>query len=288
MMPFNGYSISLSCGPDPVVCCQFDFRKLPRLLPGWRAADMPGWLLSILRKYLPGYNQACPSRHQPQDITIENIDERADLIADQWRKKATLFKSNSVLIPLGDDFRWTSFDYSAQKENYDKLIKYINGNPSKYNIEVSYSTLSDYFDAVREEQNHQSVDNFPSLSGDFFTYADKDDNYWSGYYTSRPYHKRLDRTLMQIIRSAEMLHAWSNWSGSDGTNQDSLSLARRALSLFQHHDGITGTAAEHVVLDYAKQMFRAIEAAKNVMQHAVYRLLVDPDVSIIQVYVFTC
>lgn len=76
-----------------------------------------------------------------------------------------------------------------------------------------------------------------------------------------------------------MLYAWSKWdeeTGFDGMLQS----ARRALSLFQHHDGITGTARDHVVKDYAKQMLDALSATKFVIQQAAYKYLTKPSVSV--------
>lgn len=62
---------------------------------------------------------------------------RAELIVDQWRKKSMLYKTRSVLIPLGDDFRYTqSSEWEAQRVNYEKLFDYINNEPG-LNVEVS-------------------------------------------------------------------------------------------------------------------------------------------------------
>ena len=46
---------------------------------------------------------------------------------------------------------------------------------------------------------------------------------------------------------------------------DQLVEARRALSLFQHHDGVTGTGKAHVVLDYAMKMLNGINNCKLII-----------------------
>lgn len=173
MMPFYSYDVPHTCGPDPKICCQFDFKRLP------------------------GYGLTCPWRIPPRPIDDSNVHKKAELIVDQWKKKATLYRTRTVLIPLGDDFRYNqNTEWEAQRKNFEKLFEYIN-NESTLHVEAKFGTLSEYFDAVHAEKK---LHEFPSLSGDFFTYADRDDHYWSGYFTSRPYHKRLDRILMGYLR----------------------------------------------------------------------------------------
>ena len=53
--------------------------------------------------------------------------------------------------------------------------------------------------------NDVSLRLFTVLKGSFFTYADKEDEYWSGYYTSRPFMKRLGREVESTLQAAEML-----------------------------------------------------------------------------------
>lgn len=83
---------------------------------------------------------------------------------------------------------------------------------------------------------------FAVVKGSFFTYADKEDEYWSGYYTSRPFVKRLGREVEAILHAAEMMHEYrvsSQAAAGVNSGEESLQQARLALSIFQHHDAIT-------------------------------------------------
>ena len=52
------------------------------------------------------------------------------MLLDQYKKKSMLYKTNILLIPLGDDFRWEdSKEWDAQSTNYLKIMSYINSHP---------------------------------------------------------------------------------------------------------------------------------------------------------------
>uniref|UniRef100_A0A672FV19 mannosyl-oligosaccharide 1,3-1,6-alpha-mannosidase n=1 Tax=Salarias fasciatus TaxID=181472 RepID=A0A672FV19_SALFA len=237
MMPFYSYDVPHTCGPDPKICCQFDFKRLP------------------------GGRINCPWKVPPKTVVEANVAERAQLLLDQYRKKSKLYRSKVLLVPLGDDFRYDkALEWDQQYINYQKLFDYMNSHPEMH-VQAQFGTLSDYFDALYKTngvaQGAKPAD-FPVLSGDFFAYADREDHYWTGYFTSRPFYKSLDRVIESHLRGAEILYslavANARHAGMEGRYPVSdyalLVDARRSVGLFQHHDAITGTAKENVVIDY--------------------------------------
>ena len=72
----------------------------------------------------------------------------------------------------------------------------------------------------------------------------------------------MDRILEGYLRAAEIMYSmmWAEmeYVGSDVEAlteplMENLIVSRQTLSLFQHHDGVTGTAKDHVVVDYGNR-----------------------------------
>ncbi|KAK7360189.1 hypothetical protein VNO77_02171 [Canavalia gladiata] len=82
-------------------------------------------------------------------------------------------------------------------------------------------------------------------------------DYWSGYYVSRPFFKAVDKVLEQTLCATEMMVALVLGGCRRAQCEKfamgcsyKLTAARRNLAPFQHHDEVTGTAKDHVVMDY--------------------------------------
>ncbi|XP_048337779.1 alpha-mannosidase 2x isoform X2 [Sphaerodactylus townsendi] len=239
MMPFYSYDVPHTCGPDPKIC-QFDFKRLP------------------------GGRINCPWKVPPKAITSANVAERALLLLDQYRKKSKLYRSKVLLVPLGDDFRYDKpQEWDAQFLNYQRLFDYLNAHPDLH-VQAQFGTLSDYFDALYKRVGivpGMRPPGFPVLSGDFFSYADREDHYWTG--------------SAEILYSLAVSHA--RHAGMDSkyplSDYATLTDARRNLGLFQHHDAITGTAKEAVVVDYGVRLLHSLANLKRVIINAAHYLV---------------
>lgn len=196
------------------------------------------------------------------------------------RQRASAYRTPHLLVPFGDDFKFKAAD--RQFGNMDRLMEHINANSDSLNMRVQYSTLSDYFQAVAATETKHSV-----MEGDFFPYADNEDSYWTGYYTTRPLLKQKSRQLSHILRACEQLLVLvrSSPHSNEDTQQRALPVtfwesqfkeverARRETALFLHHDAITGTSRTNVVQDYQNRMDSASEQLTAIMARMIEHLL---------------
>ncbi len=255
--PFDIYTIKHSCGPHLQVCSYYDFRKVPN-----------EFNLNSLRTV---------------PINEQNIKQKADTLMGQYERTGSLYPHNVILVPLGDDFRYDhDIEWEQQYRNYRQLMDYINGHKEVYHAEVVFGTPNDYFQEVRNR-----VSEFPTLKGDFFVYADIFNEgkpaYWSGYFTTRPHWKLLDRELERNLRSAEILYTFGYNVAKRRNQNDTVKMlernyeklvqARRNLALFQHHDAITGTSKSYVMRDYSLKLIEGIHDSIYLQTFVVQNLL---------------
>jgi alpha-mannosidase len=261
MQSFDLYSIKFTCGPNTDICLQFDFRKI--------AGEF--------------------SESTSVVINEENIEERAELMLGQFGRLASVYPHNTALVLLGDDFRFNyDIEWEQQYNNYKLLFDHINSNKNKYNnTDIMFGTLNDFFTEVHKRMKRLNGNKYPKLVGDFMPYADiyadSKPNYWTGFYTTRPFWKSLSRELQHWLRSAEILYSFArnlvrqngNIRMSERLDKDYMFLttARENLALFQHHDAITGTSKEAVMEDYGMKLNRAIIETMGIISHSVQFLL---------------
>lgn len=245
--PFQLYT-TRSCGPNEFICAEFDFQR----------------------------------KQEDSDISNEQvIKSLAGQLIEQYRRSGSLFKHNVVLMPLGCDFCWKkSGEWDLMYENYNRIAQYAKQH-SDNNVDIEFGTVKTYFQEILKRGTTT-----PTLNGDFFVYADTDDsgtaNYWSGYFTTRPYFKILDRYLEAKLRSTEILYAYAlNYYDEYGSEQldifrkdyNKIVRARRTLGLFQHHDSITGTSKRFVMNDSAMKILKVIHEVTEVQRRSVRALL---------------
>jgi len=192
-----------------------------------------------------------------------NLDRRVDgaikAALQQAAGTAGDIATMNIMWNMGSDFQ-----HEASEEwmtNLDKLIDGINAM-SNGTVKAMYSTPSIYLKAKNAEPVQWSV-----KTDDFFPYADGRDNYWTGYFTSRPALKRYVRVASNFLQIARHMEIFG---GSDGTATEAL---WEAQSVAQHHDAVSGTAKQAVTFDYAQRISIGAAVADAYVQSTLSKLV---------------
>eukprot|EP00854_Cymbomonas_tetramitiformis_P005322 gene5322-6466_t len=140
--------------------------------------------------------------------------------------RSTTHTKLHVLVPFGGDFRFR--DAPLEFDNMDRIIRYVNANVGRYNgTRLRYSTLRDYFSALREPQPPTT---FPLIQGAAFKWT-----YDVGYFTSFPSVKLRIRQLAQLLSLGEL---WAALAALGGAPEPGRADAERA------RPGLLSTALE--------------------------------------------
>ena len=103
-----------------------------------------------------------------------------------------------MFIPWGDDF--TYGDAHLTFRSPDNLIKYFNSHIT--DMTLMYSTPSEYLDAIKAQDL-----TWPTRYDDMFPYADQNEDYWTGYFSSRALAKKMDRVSQANMHAQNKIYA---------------------------------------------------------------------------------
>ncbi|XP_063371793.1 lysosomal alpha-mannosidase-like [Cydia amplana] len=321
----------------------------------WRGSDDLGKSSDIFTGVLyntysppPGFcfDVLCDDEPIIDDVSspMYNVDAKVATFLEIAANMSKSYRTNNILVTMGEDFNY--LDASLWFDNLDKLIQYANLKSAKENLNVKlfYSTPTCYLKAVKDANP-----SLPIKQDDFFPYASDSTAYWTGYFTSRPTTKRMERetnnylqvspssttTRVRLDRLLDWLLHLPPHHQEDGERDQQLSTARllasdstaywtgyftsrpttkrmeretnnylqtfkmlqvltdlpqsnmfilnelkSAMGMMQHHDAITGTEKQHVTHDYERIVARAVDDAYIIGNQALNKL-VKPEATLV-------
>ncbi|KAF2291944.1 hypothetical protein GH714_042286 [Hevea brasiliensis] len=137
----------------------------------------PGFNFEVSNDFVPVQNNPL--------LFDYNVEQRVNDFINAAITQANVTRTNHIMWTMGDDFQYQYAE--SWFKQMDKLIHYVNKDGR---VNALYSTPSIYTD-VKNAAN----ESWPLKTDDYFPYADGENAYWTGFFTSRPGLKRYVRQL---------------------------------------------------------------------------------------------
>jgi alpha-mannosidase len=209
------------------------------------------------------FDNFCSDEPMMDDPDLEdyNVDVKvSDFVAAAW-DQANQARGTHIMMTMGSDFQYENSEVWFR--NLDSVIKNVNQYAEDGKIEADpngrfggiklvYSNPDIYTLAKNKDELDWEV-----KTDDFFPYSDCENCFWTGYFTSRAELKKWERTgsaFLQAARQFETLDSVTPAKDVKSTFDSPIHKLDAAVGVVQHHDGVSGTAKQHVAFDYAKRI----------------------------------
>eukprot|EP01132_Coremiostelium_polycephalum_P009271 gene9271-11363_t len=247
VLPDDNIDISHTCGPNFEICSLYDFEN--------------------------GENTVEIGSHNVKQLSIH--------LLEQYKAKASGFRTPVVLIPLGGFSK-----YSNQKmtdlmfDNYEKIFEYINSNP-ELKAKISFSTLKDYFDAVKHNtvplnlapvkkfgleietevqmvpayQGTPDSREYTIFKGDLFPYSNDNQQFFSGLFSSIPSIRQDVTQASTLLHTIERFYALTTGMPQKEKSEifKSLGQCKSVITQFNGRDIVTGLSNNYKIYEYFAQ-----------------------------------
>lgn len=220
----------------------------------WRFPDGSDILTHVSFGYYPPSSIDCDDSCDFQKFNSIIFEKEVE----EWDMR---FRYDSFYL-IGGDFNWVD-----AKSRFEFLDLVMHEFPT-----IRYSLLSEYIQSFDSQAK-----SLPFYEGDFFVYTENTKtghDSWSGYFTTKPRLKYKVRRIGKIYRAFKNFLALQFFDMHTSDDQrkyisDNLIDIGEEISVFLHHDCITGTAKVEVDRDY----YRRIELAEARLHDVLSKIL---------------
>lgn len=189
-----------------------------------------------------------------------NAEEKAIELLNYIQEQAAHRRENHLILPWGCDF--TFANARLNYDQMDKIIKFVN-EYNKVNVTLRYSTPSEYLDALKQDKVK-----WATKYDDGFPYSDNQEDFWTGFFSSRPNKKKMTRDASANLHASQKMMAAKVIESdvSDEQVQEILETKHSfmdVMGVLQHHDAITGTEKQDVADDYTQSLSQAMDKSNE-------------------------
>ena len=240
----------------------------------WKARSANGRFYGAipthLRWSIHGYEEQFVHTTENLSPICQTKGNHIDRMRNENKFLRHLHQQPHVLRYFGHDFqKFDDYSYRVIEEFMRQFSK------EKCNkVVATYTNPTEYFKVLYHEVFQKKYKDVAVRTEDIFPIWDFDSGlYWTGYFTTDPYHKKIYRDsgrFLQLVRKMFLPQYLKNPKSAEIIKQyELIQRFEEQVSYLQHHDGITCTS-KYVILDEYEDNVKRMqkELTESVVQDA--------------------